>query len=113
MKHFYYKENILFCEESPVQEIAEEFGTPLYIYSRQQLLDNYRSIDGAFAGVDHVTCYALKANSNHSLLRLLAAEGAGADAVSSGEIYLALKAGFDPSMIVFAGVGKRGDEIEY
>ena len=113
MNHFYYKENILYCEESPVQEIAEEFGTPLYLYSKQQLLDNFRSIDGAFAGVEHVTCYALKANSNHSLLKLLAAEGAGADAVSSGEIYLALKAGFDPSMIVFAGVGKRNDEIEY
>ena len=113
MDHFYYKENILYCEESPVQEIAEEFGSPLYLYSKRQLLDNFRSIDGAFAGVEHVTCYALKANSNHFLLKLLAAEGAGADAVSSGEIYLALKAGFDPSVIVFAGVGKRNDEIEY
>ncbi|MBI2429085.1 MAG: diaminopimelate decarboxylase [Ignavibacteriales bacterium] len=113
MTHFHYKENILHCEDSPVQEIAEEFGTPLYLYSKQQLLDNFRSIDGAFAGIDHVTCYALKANSNHSLLKLLAEEGAGADAVSSGEIHLALKAGFDPTKITFAGVGKRDDEIEY
>ncbi len=113
MTHFHYKENILHCEDSPVQEIAEEFGTPLYLYSKQQLLDNFRSIDGAFAGIDHVTCYALKANSNHSLLKLLAEEGAGADAVSSGEIHLALKAEFDPMKITFAGVGKRDDEIEY
>lgn len=113
MKYFYYKENQLYCEDSLVQEIAEEFGTPLYMYSKNQLLENYRSIDRAFAGIDHVTCYALKANSNHSILKLLAAEGAGADAVSSGEIYFALKAGFKPSMIVFAGVGKRADEIEY
>ncbi len=113
MKHFYYKENHLQCEEITVQSIAEEFGTPLYLYSRQQLLDNFRAIDGSFAGVDHITCYALKANSNHELLKLLVAEGAGADAVSLGEIHLALKAGFAPSKITFAGVGKRDDEIEY
>jgi diaminopimelate decarboxylase len=113
MEHFYYKENQLYCEETLVQEIAEEFGTPLYLYSKNQLLDNYRSIDNAFAGVDHLTCYALKANSNHALLKLLATEGAGADAVSAGEIHLALKAGFDPSKIAFAGVGKRDDEIEF
>lgn len=113
MTHFHYKDNILHCEDSPVQEIAEEFGTPLYLYSKQQVLENFRSIDSAFTGVDHVTCYALKANSNHSLLKLLAKEGAGADAVSSGEIHLALKAGFEPSKVTFAGVGKRDDEIEY
>lgn len=113
MKYFHYKENILYCEDIPVQEIAEEFGTPLYLYSKHQVLENFRSIDRAFNGVDHVTCYALKANSNHALLKMLADEGAGADAVSSGEIYLALKAGFHPSTITFAGVGKRDDEIEY
>ena len=83
MTHFHYKENQLFCEETPVREIAEEFGTPLYIYSRQQLIENFRSIDGAFAGVDHTTCYALKANSNPELLKLLVKEGAGADAVGA------------------------------
>jgi len=113
MTYFYYENNILYCEDIPVQEIAEEFGTPLYLYSKHQVLENFRSIDRVFDGVDHVTCYALKANSNHSLLKLLADEGAGADAVSSGEIYLALKAGFPPSTITFAGVGKRDDEIEY
>ncbi|NUN68639.1 MAG: diaminopimelate decarboxylase [Bacteroidetes bacterium] len=113
MTHFHFHENELYCEETPVAEIAAEFGTPLYLYSRRQLVDNFRSIDGAFAGVDHTTCYALKANSNHELLRILAAEGAGADAVSAGEIHLALKAGFSPSKITFAGVGKQDAEIEY
>ena len=113
MTHFHYKENQLFCEETPVREIAEEFGTPLYIYSRQQLIENFRSIDGAFAGVDHTTCYALKANSNPELLKLIVKEGAGADAVSAGEIHFSLKAGFHPSKITFAGVGKQDSEIEY
>jgi len=113
MKHFHFRENELYCEDTPVAEIAQEFGTPLYLYSRQQLVDNFRSIDGAFAGVDHTTCYALKANSNHELLKILVAEGAGADAVSAGEIHLALKAGFAPSTITFAGVGKQDAEIEF
>lgn len=113
MKHFYYHDNQLLCEQVPVRRIAEEHGTPLYLYSKQQLIENFRAIDGAFAGTDHITCYALKANSNHTLLKVLVAEGAGADAVSAGEIHLALKAGFDPSKITFAGVGKRDDEIDY
>ncbi len=113
MTYFHYKENQLFCEDVSVQEIAEEFGTPLYLYSKQQLIENYHAIDSAFADVDHITCYALKANSNLELLKILAKEGAGADAVSAGEIHFALKAGFSPSKITFAGVGKRDDEIEY
>ncbi|MCK9409270.1 MAG: diaminopimelate decarboxylase [Bacteriovoracaceae bacterium] len=113
MTHFQFKENQLYCEDTSVTEIVEEFGTPLYLYSRQQLIDNFRSIDRAFAGVDHTTCYALKANSNLELLKLLVSEGAGADAVSAGEIHLALKAGFHPSKITFAGVGKQDSEIEY
>ena len=103
----------MYCEGTPVQEIAEEFGTPLYLYSKQQLLENFRSIDSEFAGIDHTICYALKANSNHELLKLLVGEGAGADVVSGGELYLALKAGFSPNKIAFAGVAKRDDEIEY
>lgn len=113
MEQFHYNDNRLFCEDVPVQEIAEEFGTPLYLYSKQQLIDNYRAIDSAFAEVDHITCYALKANSNLELLKILAKEGAGADAVSAGEIHFALKAGFSPAKTTFAGVGKRDDEIEY
>ena len=113
MDFFQYKDNILHCEETPVQEIIEEFGTPLYLYSKNQLLENFRSIDGAFAGTDHTTCYALKANSNLELLKILQKEGAGADAVSAGEINFALRAGFHPSKITFAGVGKQDAEIAF
>jgi diaminopimelate decarboxylase len=113
MRHFFYKENQLLCEDIALREIAEEYDTPLYVYSRAQILDNYRAIDGAFGASDHVTCYALKANSNLSILKVLSEAGAGADVVSAGELFLALKAGFHPSKIAFAGVGKREDEIEY
>ena len=113
MDFFQYKDNILHCEETPVHEIIEEFGTPLYLYSKNQLLENFRSIDGAFTGTDHTTCYALKANSNLELLKILQKEGAGADAVSAGEINFALRAGFHPSKITFAGVGKQDAEIAF
>ena len=113
MKFFFYKENQLFCEDVPLREIAEEYDTPLYVYSRAQILDNYHTIDNAFGSIDHVTCYALKANSNLSILKMLAEAGAGADVVSAGELFLALKAGFSPEKIAFAGVGKREDEIQY
>lgn len=113
MPHFEYRQNDLFCEEVPVAELAEEYGTPLYVYSRNQILDNYKAIDGALATIDHVTCYALKANSNLGILKLLAEHGTGADVVSAGELFLALKAGFPPEKISFAGVGKREDEIEF
>lgn len=112
MKYFYYKENELYCEDVPVRELVEEFDTPLYVYSKSQILENYRAIAGA-AGPRCTVCYALKANSNPAILKLLANEGAGADVVSAGEIHLALKAGFSPEKIVFAGVGKREDEIAY
>ena len=113
MNSFHYIDNQLHCEETPVQEIIEEFGTPLYLYSKNQLLENFRSIDGAFTGTDHTTCYALKANSNLELLKILQKEGAGADAVSAGEISFALRAGFHPSKITFAGVGKQDAEIAF
>jgi diaminopimelate decarboxylase len=113
MNYITYKENALTCEDIPLKELAEEYGTPLYVYSKNQITENYRSLRGALGETNHLICYALKANANHSILKLLAAEGAGADVVSAGEIYLALKAGFAPDKIVFAGVGKREDEIEY
>lgn len=113
MKYITYKDNTLFCEDIPLQEVAEEYGTPLYVYSKNQIVENYRSFNTVFGNTDHLICYALKGNANHSILKLLATEGAGADVVSAGEIYLALKAGFTPDKIVFAGVGKREDEIEY
>ncbi len=113
VKYFHYRENSLYCEEVSVKEMAEEFGTPLYVYSRNQVVENFHAIDDPLRDLEHRTCYALKANANPFLLRILADEGAGADVVSGGELYLALKAGFKPEHIVFAGVGKREDEIEY
>jgi len=113
MNYIAYKENLLLCEEIPLKELAEEYGTPLYIYSKNQIVENYRLFHDALGETNHLVCYALKANANHSILKILAEEGAGADVVSAGEIYLALKAGFTPDKIVFAGVGKREDEIEY
>ena len=113
MQYYRYKENELYCEDILLSELAEEFGTPLYVYSRNQLIENFRALKAPLADAEHVMCYALKANSNLSLLKLLAEEGAGADVVSAGELYLALKAGFSPEKITFAGVGKRDDEIAY
>jgi diaminopimelate decarboxylase len=113
MNHITYKENILSCEDIPLKELADEYGTPLYVYSKNQLTENYRSLREVFREKNNLVCYALKANANHSLLKILAEEGAGADVVSAGEIYIALKAGFTPERIAFAGVGKREDEIEY
>jgi diaminopimelate decarboxylase len=111
--NFSYRENELYCEDASLREIAEEFGTPLYVYSKNQILENYRGADAAFGSANHLTCYALKANSNLEILKLLANEGAGADVVSRGELFLARKAGFPPEKITYTGVGKRDDEIEY
>ena len=96
-----------------MMEIAEEFGTPLYLYSRNQIIQNLRAINAPLADTNHLVCYALKANANPAILKLLKQEGAGADVVSAGELQLALNAGFSPETITFAGVGKRDDEIEY
>lgn len=112
MKYFQYKDNTLYCEDVPAGELVEEFGTPLYVYSKNQIVENFRAVAGA-AGPRCTVCYALKANANPVILKLLVEAGAGADVVSAGEIHLALKAGFPPEKIVFAGVGKREDEIEY
>jgi diaminopimelate decarboxylase len=113
MNYITYKENILTCEDIPLRELAEEYGTPLYVYSKNQIVEQYRSLNSALGNNNHQVCYALKANANHHILKLLAAEGSGADVVSAGELHLALKAGFSPGLIVFAGVGKREDEIEF
>jgi diaminopimelate decarboxylase len=113
MNYIAYKENILYCEDIPLSELAEEYGTPLYVYSKNQIIEKYRSFISGLGDVKYQVCYALKANANHHILQLLASEGAGADVVSAGELYLAMKAGFSPDKIVFAGVGKREDEIEF
>ncbi|WP_319543974.1 diaminopimelate decarboxylase [uncultured Pseudodesulfovibrio sp.] len=111
MHHFEYRDGVLFAEEISVTALAEEYGTPLYIYSAATLRRHFKAFDSAFDGLDHMTCYSVKANSNMAVLKLLAAEGAGMDIVSGGELYRALKAGVSPEKIVYSGVGKRDSEI--
>ena len=92
-------------------DIARQFGTPCYVYSRAALVAAYGEFDAAFAGRDHLVCYAVKANSNLAILNLFARLGSGFDIVSGGELQRVLKAGGDPQKIVFSGVGKRPDEM--
>ncbi len=113
MHYFKYRDNTLYVEDVPVRELAKIYGTPLYIYSYTTLLRHFKAYDEAFNGVPHIICYALKANTNSTILRLLAKNGGGADIVSGGELFRALKAGIPPKKIVYAGVGKTEDEIVY
>jgi len=113
MHGFAYKNGSLHCENADLQALALEHGTPLYVYSSGTLLDHYKRLDQALEGVDHEVAYAVKANSNLSVLRLLASEGAGFDIVSAGELFRVIKAGGDPKKCTFAGVGKTREEIEY
>ncbi len=110
---FRYRDGQLHCEDVDLGRVAEKFGTPLYIYSAGTILDHYRRLDAALAPLDHLICYAVKANSNRAILKLLAEEGAGFDIVSGGELYRVLAAGGDPAKCTFAGVGKSFDEIQY
>jgi diaminopimelate decarboxylase len=111
MHHFHYQNGELYCEGVPVKAIAAAVGTPFYLYSAATLSHHYRVFDGAFQGFPHLVCFAVKANANLGILGLLARLGAGADIVSGGELYRALKAGVDPAKIVYSGVGKRPQEI--
>jgi len=111
MHFFKYKNSELYAEDVPVRKIAEKEGTPLYIYSEKTLLRHLQSYQKAFNGYPSTICFALKANSNLAVLRLLAKNGCGADVVSGGELYLAKKAGIPSSKIVYAGVGKTDEEI--
>jgi diaminopimelate decarboxylase len=113
MHFFEYKHGELHCEGIPIQHIAEKVGTPFYVYSYQTLVRHFTVFDKAFNGIPHLVCYSAKANSNVALLRLFTSLGGGVDVVSGGELYRALKAGVDPLKIVFSGVGKKEDEIEY
>ncbi len=113
MHDFIYKNGELYCEDVPIRSIARRVGTPFYLYSSKTLTNHVRAFAGAFSGVPNVICFALKANSSAAVLRLLSREGAGADIVSGGELFRALRAGIPPRKIVYAGVGKRRDEIEY
>ncbi len=113
MHSFEYKNGSLHCEDVNLQDIAEQYGTPAYVYSANTILDHYRRLDAALAEIDHCVEYAVKANSNLSVLRLLAEEGSGFDIVSGGELFRVIKAGGDPKKCTFAGVGKTRAEIEY
>jgi diaminopimelate decarboxylase len=113
MHGFSYRNNSLHCEDVDLAALAAEHGTPLYVYSAATIVDHFRRLDAAMAGVDHEVAYAVKANSNLSVLRLLANEGAGFDIVSGGELFRVIKAGGDPAHCTFAGVGKTRDEIVY
>lgn len=112
MNAFQYKSGQLCCESVPLAKLAEEFGTPLYVYSRNHIVGQWQALDKAFAGVDHHVCYAVKANSNLSVLRALAEAGAGFDIVSGGELERVIRVGGDPANCAFAGVGKTVAEIE-
>ncbi len=111
MHHFHYINGELHCENVPVTRIAEAVGTPFYLYSHATLAHHFRTFDAAFSGYPHIICFAVKANANLALLRLFAGLGAGADIVSGGELFRALKAGVDPKKIVYSGVGKSRKEI--
>ncbi len=113
MHLFKYKNYQLQCEEIPIQQIAEKVGTPFYLYSYHTLVRHFTVFDDAFKGIPHLVCYSAKSNSNLAILRLFVNLGGGVDIVSGGELYRALNAGADPQKIVFSGVGKREDEIEY
>ena len=113
MHFFEYKNHQLQCEGIPIREIAEKVGTPFYLYSYHTLVRHFTVFDDAFKGIPHIICYSAKANSNLALLRLFINLGGGVDVVSGGELYRALKGGAAPQKIVFSGVGKREDEIEY
>ncbi len=110
---FKFSGKSLLAEGVGVSVLAEKLGTPLYVYSEASLIESYRSFDKGFAKFPHLICFAMKANSNLSVGRVFAREGAGADIVSGGELYRALLSGFHPKRIVFSGVGKTMDEMKY
>ena len=113
MSPFEYQDDTLFCEQVPLADIAAKAGTPCYVYSKRAILERFRAYDEAFGDLPHRVCYAVKANSNLSILALLARAGAGFDIVSGGELYRVLHAGCDPGRVVFSGVGKKAEEVEY
>ena len=113
MHDFQYHGNELYCEDVPVTKIADAVGTPFYLYSNHTLENHFTVFDNAFKGIDHLTCFSVKANSNLAVLKLVINLGGGVDIVSGGELFRALKAGVDPRKVVFSGVGKQVHELEY
>jgi diaminopimelate decarboxylase len=113
MDHFHYRNRVLHCEEVPVRQLADLYGTPLFVYSKATLLHHLAQLQKAFAAVDPLICYSVKTNGNLHLCRLLCEAGSGFDVTSGGELYRALNAGGKGDKIVFAGVGKTDPEIRY
>ena len=110
---FVYRDGRLYCEEVPLDEIAKEVGTPCYIYSYAELVRGIRAYTKPLGEIGGLACYAVKANSNLAVLRVIFKQGAGADIVSGGELFRSLRAGVDPKRVVYAGVGKTEKEMEY
>jgi diaminopimelate decarboxylase len=113
MHYFQYRNNEAFCEDVSIADIAKEVKTPFYLYSYETLKRHFRAFDDAFKEIKHLTCFSMKSNSNGAILRLFANEGGGTDIVSGGELYRAVNAGVDPGKIVYSGVGKTVEEMEY
>jgi diaminopimelate decarboxylase len=113
MHDFRYHGKKLFCEGVAVESLARKFGTPLYIYSQRTLTGHFQKLDRALAPLDHLICFAMKANSNLAVMRVLANLGGGFDVVSGGELQRVIAAGGNPGKCVFAGVAKTGPEIEF
>lgn len=113
MHHFQYKNDELYCESVSVSKIAEEIGTPFYLYSHATLKRHFKTFDNAFGAIERLVCFSAKANTNLAILRLFQTLGSGLDIVSGGELFRGIKAGFLPEKIVYSGVGKTIDEIDY
>src|SRR6266478_8076229 len=106
MHSFHYRDGKLYCEDVQLSRVAEKFSTPTYVYSAGTILDHFTRLDAALAPLDHLICYAVKANSNREILKLLANADAGFDIVSGGELYRVIAAGGNACKCTFAGVGK-------
>ena len=111
MDYFNYQQGRLCAEQVDLEALAQQYGTPAYVYSRATIERHWRAFDAALAGVEHLVCYAVKANSNLAVLNLMARLGSGFDIVSVGELERVIAAGGDPAKVVFSGVGKREEEI--
>ncbi len=113
MNNFIYKDQELYADDVSIRELAEQYGTPLYVYSKNHLKTQFEELTNAMAEVDPLICYSVKANSNASVIKTFLELGSGLDIVSGGELFRALRAGADPQKIVYAGVGKTEEEIKY
>jgi len=108
-----YRGQTLYLDDVPLADVAKRYGTPCYVYSSRQILEHFQAYDRAFGSVPHQVCYAVKANGNLAILKLLAEAGAGFDIVSGGELFRVLKAGGHPDKVIFSGVGKTSTELDY